>query len=238
MGNSGLKQHIETAQKTGVLKVSQGKLNEFPPGFRQLETSLRTLDISDNKFVVLPNEISRFMQLRHLNLSKNKLTKIPDCIGALTKLETLNASHNNLTSLPRTISNLIHLKQVHLSDNHIKEFPLMFCGLKHLDVLDLSKNEITSVPPEVSGLNVTELNLNQNQISHISGQIADCPRLKTLRLEENCLQLNAINPKILMDSKISNLAIDGNLFETKQLADVNGYDAYMERFTAVKKKLF
>lgn len=238
MGNSGLKQHIETAQKTGVLKVSQGKLNEFPPGFNQLEGNLRTLDISDNKFVILPNEISRFMQLRHLNMSKNRLAKIPDCIGALTKLETLNASHNNLSTLPRTLSNLINLKQVDLSDNHLKEFPLMFCGLKHLDLLNLSKNEITTVPSEVSGLNVTELNLNQNQITHISSQIADCPRLKTLRLEENCLQLNAISPKILSESKISNLAIDGNLFEVKQLANVDGYEQYMERFTAVKKKLF
>ncbi|KAJ8920424.1 hypothetical protein NQ315_005290 [Exocentrus adspersus] len=238
MGNSGLKQHIETAQKTGVLKLSQGKLNEFPPAFKQLEGSLRTLDISDNKFVILPNEISRFMQLRHLNLSKNKLAKIPDCIGALTKLETFNASHNNLSSLPRTFSNLIHLKQVNLSDNHIKDFPLMFCGLKHLDVLDISRNEIVAIPSEVSALNVTELNLNQNQISQISSQIADCPRLKTLRLEENCLQLTAIPTRILLDSKVSNLSVDGNLFESKQLSDLPGYEAYMDRFTAVKKKMF
>ncbi|KAG5892639.1 hypothetical protein JTB14_025436 [Gonioctena quinquepunctata] len=238
MGNSGLKQHIETAQKTGVLKVSQGNLNEFPPLFKQLESSLRTLDISDNKFVVLPNEISRFMQLRHLNLSKNRLSKIPDCIGALTKLETFNASHNNLCSLPRTFSNLINLKQVNLTDNHIKDFPLMFCGLKHLDVLDLTKNEITSIPPEAAGLNVTELNLNQNQIAQISGQIAECPRLKTLRLEENCLQLCSIPTRILSDSKISNLLVDGNLFESKQLAFIGGYESYMERYTAVKKKMF
>ncbi|CAH0553658.1 unnamed protein product [Brassicogethes aeneus] len=238
MGNSGLKQHIETAQKTGVLKVSQGKLNEFPPGFKQLEGCLRTLDLSDNKFVILPNEISRFMQLKHLNLSKNKLAKLPDCIGALTKLESFNASHNNLGCLPRTLSNLIHLKQVNLSDNHIKEFPLVFCGLKHLDVLDLSRNEIVTIPYEVNTLNVTELILNQNQISQISPEIANCPRLKTLRLEENCLQLNSIHPKILSESKISNISVDGNLFESKQIANIDGYDAYMERFTAVKKKLF
>lgn len=238
MGNSGLKQHIENAQKTGVLKVSQSKLNEFPIGFKQVEGTLRTLDISDNKFVNLPNEISRFIQLRNLNLSKNKLSKIPDCIGALTKLEIFNASQNNLTSLPRTLSNLINLKQVYLGSNKIKEFPLMFCGLKHLDVLDISSNEITTVPHEVNGLHVTELNLNQNQVAQISSKIADCPRLKTLRLEENCLTLAAISPRILSDSKISNLSVDGNLFEPKQLSDIDGYEAYMERFTAVKKKLF
>lgn len=238
MGNSGLKQHVETAQKTGVLKLSPGQLNGFPPEFRQLENNLRTLDLSDNKFVVLPNDISRFLQLKHLNLSKNKLGKIPDCMGALTKLETLNLSHNNLSVLPRTISNLINLKQVNLSNNHFRELPLMLCGLKHIDVLDLSKNEITLVTSEVSGLNVVELNLNQNQISDISSQIAGCPRLKTLRLEENCLQITAIHPTILSDSKISNLTVDGNLFELKQLGDVPGYEAYMERFTAVKKKMF
>nr|XP_022900288.1 leucine-rich repeat-containing protein 57-like [Onthophagus taurus]XP_022900289.1 leucine-rich repeat-containing protein 57-like [Onthophagus taurus]XP_022900290.1 leucine-rich repeat-containing protein 57-like [Onthophagus taurus] len=237
MGNSGLSQHIETAKKTGVLRVS-GSLNDFPPGFLQLEGSLRTLDLSDNKFVTLPNDISRFMQLKHLNLNKNKLTKIPDCIGALTKLETFNICHNNLTSLPRTITNLINLKQVFLSDNHIKDFPTVFCGLKHLDVLDLSRNEIRCVPSEINGLNVSELNLNQNQISDLSYQIVYCPRLKTLRLEENCLQINAISPRLLKESKISNLSLEGNLFEMKQLMNIDGYEAYMERYTAVKKKLF
>ncbi|KRT81425.1 hypothetical protein AMK59_5576 [Oryctes borbonicus] len=196
MGNSGLKQHLENAKKTGVLKVSSN-LNDFPPGFLQLESNLRTLDLSDNKFVTLPNEISRFIHLKHLNLHKNKLNKIPDCIGALTKLETFNLSHNNLTYLPRTITNLINLKNVYLCDNHFKEFPVVFCGLKHLDLLDLSRNEIRSVPSEISGLHVSELNLNQNQISEISLQVINCPRLRTLRLEENCLQLNAVHSSCL-----------------------------------------
>lgn len=238
MGNSGLKQHLETAKKTGVLKVSQSKLNEFPPGFLQLDSNLRTLDLSDNKFVQLPAEISRFIHLKHLNLNKNKLTKLPDCIGALTKLETLNACLNNLSTLPRTITNLINLKQVYMTDNHLKEFPMVFCGLKHLDVLDLSRNEIKTLPGEASGLNVTELILNQNQISDVSSQISLCPRLKTLRLEENCLQITAIHSKILTDSNISNLALEGNLFEMKQLQNLYGYDTYMDRYTAVKKKLF
>lgn len=238
MGNAGLKQHYETAKKTGVLKISQKKLNEFPPSMRQLESNLRTLDISDNKFTALPNEIACFIHLKQLNLSKNKLTKLPDCIGALTKLETLNASHNLLATLPRTLSNLINLKQVNFTDNQLKDFPTMLVGLKHLDVVDLSKNKITHVPSEASGLNVTELILNQNQVSEVSSAISGCPRLRTLRLEENCLHLTGIPKAVLTESKISNLALDGNLFEMKQFAEVDGYDKYMERFTAVKKKMF
>ena len=48
------------------------------------------------------------------------------------------------------------------------------------------------MPNGVDGLNLTELNLNQNQISSLSASLAECPRLKTLRLEENCLGLDAL----------------------------------------------
>jgi hypothetical protein len=114
----------------------------------------------------------------------------------------------------------------------------MFCGLKHLDVLDLSRNRLTAVPDDVAGLHVMELNLNQNQISAISDKCADCPRLKTLRLNENCLQLGAIHRHIFENSSVSLFELEGNLFEMKQLCDLDGYDKYMERYTAVRKKMF
>lgn len=116
--------------------------------------------------------------------------------------------------------------------------PIFFCRLKYLDVFDLSRNEIKCVPSEVAGLHITELNLNQNQITELSSNVADCPRLKTIRLQENCLQLQAIHSRILTDSKVSNMSLEGNLFEMKQLHELNGYEAYMERYTAVKKKFF
>lgn len=143
-----------------------------------------------------------------------------------------------LTSISLELSKLKNLKQVLLSNNQIPTFPTQFCSLRHLDVMDLSRNKITEVPANISDLNVTELNLNQNQITTISENIAECKRLKNLRLEENCLQITAIHPKILKDSVISNLSVDGNLFNSKQFTALDGYDAYMERYTAVKKKIF
>lgn len=238
MGNSGLKQHYETAKKTGTLKLSQRKLNEFPRNLHVLAPLLRTLDLSENKFNALPNEIGEFTLLKQLNLSMNRLTGVPGTLGALAKLECLNCAENQIRSIPSSLSRLSNLKQVYLSGNQISDFPLMFCGLRHLDVLDLSGNRLTIVPDAVSGLYVTELNLNQNQIATISERLADCPQLKTLRLEENCLQLSSVPLKILKNSKVSVLALDGNLFEMKQFMNLDGYDTYMERYTAVKKKMF
>lgn len=238
MGNKVVKQHFETAQKTGVLKISQQRLQEFPPHMRNFPNVLRTLDISENRFVTLPDDIGRFTLLKHLNVNDNKLTELPAVIGQLIKMETLNAMSNMLVSIPREFANLKHLKQVHLSANNLTQFPTMFCGLKNLDVLDVSRNKIQSVPPEAKNLYVIELNCNQNQISTLAEEIAECPRLKTLRIEENCLPITEIHTKILKESHISNLHLDGNLFPAKQFNNLDGYEDYMERFTAVRKKLF
>lgn len=238
MGNKVVKQHFETAQKTGVLKISQQRLTEFPPHMRNFPNVLRTLDLSENRFVTLPDDIGRFTLLKHLNISENRLTELPAAIGQLIKLETFNAMSNMLTNIPREMANLKHLKQVHLNNNQLTQFPTVFSGMKNLDVLDLSRNKISAIPPEVKNLAVTELNCNQNQIASLAVEIAECPRLKTLRLEENCLPITEIHTQILKDSQISNLHLDGNLFPTKQFNDLEGYEDYMERFTAVRKKMF
>lgn len=238
MGNKVVKEHFETAKKTGVLKISQQRLTEFPPHMRNLPNVLRTLDLSENRFIQLPDDIARFTLLKHLNVGDNRLIELPAIIGQLIKLETINAMNNSITSIPREFGNLKHLKQVHLNNNQLTAFPTMFCGLKNLDVLDLSKNKITSIPAEVKNLQVTELNCNQNQISTLAAEIAECSRLKTLRVEENCLPITEIHSNILKQSNISNLHLDGNLFPTKQFNELDGYEEYMERYTAVRKKLF
>ncbi len=238
MGNKAVKQHFETAQKTGVLKISQQRLQEFPPHLRTFPNVLRTLDLSENRFVTIPDKIADFTLLKHLNFNDNRLVELPDALGQLVKLETLNAVNNLIVRLPKQLANLANLKQVHLSNNQIAEFPTMFCGLKHLDILELSKNKITSIPGDVKDLQVTELNVNQNQISIIAVELADCPKLKILRMEENCLPITAIHSRILKESKISNIYLDGNMFQSKQFVDLDGYEEYMERYTAVKKKMF
>uniref|UniRef100_A0A6B2ED09 Putative internalin a n=1 Tax=Phlebotomus kandelakii TaxID=1109342 RepID=A0A6B2ED09_9DIPT len=238
MGNKAVKQHFETAQKTGVLKISQMRLQEFPSPLKQFPNVLKTFDISENRFTSLPPDMGKFTLVKFLNVSGNRIEVLPEVLGLLIKLETLNACNNMIRHISPALSKLKNLKQVNLSNNQLTEFPKMFCGLENLDVLDASRNKITSVPAEVRDFHGVELNLNQNQVASLSEELATCKRLKTLRLEENCLPISAISPRILKESVICNLAVDGNLFSSKQFTDTEGYDAYMERYTAVRKKLF
>jgi len=239
MGNQAgsLKKHIETAEKTGALNFTDKGLEKFPPDLVKVVGNLRNLDLSNNKIGSLPQNIGAFKMLKNLTMSKNKLSVIPDDLGKLTKLESLNLSFNLIQSVPSTFQQLKHLKEIHLSHNQLTSFPLSLLNLKQLAIVDLSYNKMTNVPGEVGKLEATELVLNCNQISSIAPEISQCPRLKTLRLEENCLALDTIPTTLLADSGVSLLALEGNLFDIKKLDDLEGYGKYMERYTAVKRKL-
>lgn len=236
MGNSALKSHLETSQKTGVFQLTGKGLPEFPEELQRLTGNLRTVDLSNNKIEVLPASIGNFLQMKSLTLNCNRLTSLPCEIGKLKKLETLLLNGNQLQQLPATIGQLKALRTLSLAGNQLREFPQGLGTLRHLDLLDLSKNHIRAVPAEVSALQTIEINLNQNQISVLSAEVAKCPRLKVLRLEENCLELSSIPTSILTSSQVSLMSVEGNLFEVKNLRDLEGYDKYMERFTATKKK--
>nr|ALS04257.1 leucine-rich repeat-containing protein 57 [Acartia pacifica] len=239
MGNASgsLKKHIETAQKTGALNFTDKGLDKFPSELVQVAGTLRNLDLSSNKLQSLPVNMGAFKILKSLNVSKNRLTELPQQFENLIKLEILNLSFNSISALPQGFSKLKNLKEIDLSHNNLTDFPACLVGLKQLNLLNLNKNKITTIPDEVQGIEATEISLNENQISSISASIASCPRLKTLRLEENCLSLDAIPTQLLSDSGVSLLALDGNLFDSKSLDSLPGYDKYMDRYTAVKRKL-
>merc|ERR1711892_780818 len=216
MGNQAgsLKKHLETAEKTGALNFTDKGLEKFPPDLVKVVGNLRNLDLSNNKIGSLPHNI-----------------------GAFKMLENLNLSFNMIQSIPSTFQQLKHLKEISLSHNQLTSFPLSLLNLKQLAIVDLSYNRLTSVPEEAGQLEATELVLNCNQISSLAPGISKCPRLKTLRLEENCLALDSIPTAVLAESGISLLALEGNLFDIKKLDGVAGFDKYMERYTAVKRKL-
>ncbi|XP_059209142.1 leucine-rich repeat-containing protein 57 [Centropristis striata] len=236
MGNSALKSHLETSQKTGVFQLTGKHLQEFPEELQRLTSNLRTVDLSGNKIEILPEAVGNFLQLKSLTLNHNRLAGLPADIGKLKKLETLSLSGNRIQQLPPTMGQLRALRTLNLSGNQISEFPSGLGSLRHLDLLDLSRNQIRSVPAAVSELQAIEMNLNQNQISVLAEEVSLCPRLKVLRLEENCLDLSSVPVSVLRDSQVSLFSVEGNLFEVKNLRDLDGYDKYMERFTATKKK--
>ena len=238
MGNSSVKHHYETARKTGTLNLCDVWLDEFPNKLKELSSLLRHLNLSNNKFQYLPPLIANFSNLKSLKLDNNRLASLPDEIGKLSKLENLSAAYNRICKLPATLSQLQCLKEINLSDNELSTFPMPLCELKHLTIVDLSRNRIREIPDGVGKMNVTELNLNHNQITTISSEIAKAPKLKILKLENNQLSLRAVPKALLTESKVTSLNVNSNLFDVKDFECIDGYDEYMGRYTETKKKMF
>lgn len=236
MGNSNLKQHIETAQKTGACQLRKLNLKEVPEELQRLSKTLRTVDLSDNKIPQLPPWFVTFASLKNLTMNNCKLLSLPEDFGQLRKLEVVSLSGNSLTQLPQSFSNLVNLKTLTVSGNLLTAFPEQLLPLQQLDSVDLSSNKISDLPHNMATLQAVEINLNHNQVSVLPESLAQCPRLKVLRLEENSLEISAFTPTILKHSKISLFAVDGNLFDMKSFHHLEGYDDYMERFTATKRK--
>jgi len=238
MGNKqGIQAHIETAEKTGVCNFSNRKVEEFPRELERIAKTLRNLDLSQNRLPEIPAVISLFSMLKSLNCDDNKIEHVSDELYKLKRLETLNLSYNRILTVPLTIGALTALRTVNLAGNKIDTFPLGLTQCRHLDSVNLSRNRISVVPQGMDNFQAMELNLNQNQISFMDNSIAKCSRLKVLRLEENCLDIGSFPSSVLSDSIISTLTLEGNLFTMKQFADLPGYDDYMERYTATKKKM-
>ncbi|MCJ8737263.1 hypothetical protein PDJAM_G00021810 [Pangasius djambal] len=75
MGNSALKAHLETSQKTGVFQLTGKNLQEFPEELQRLSGNLRTVDLSNNRIETLPVFIGNFQQLKSLTISNNRLSE-------------------------------------------------------------------------------------------------------------------------------------------------------------------
>ena len=150
---------------------------------------------------------------------------LPSELSQLRKLEVLVVNKNYIRSLPADLfRNMSHLKTLSLASNQLKVFPEGLDSLQHLDVVDLSLNKIETLPDSIGDLQAVELNLNRNQVASLPATLSKCQRLKVLRLEENCLPLEALTPQLLKESQISLLSVDGNLFDEKELREANGYE--------------
>lgn len=141
------------------------------------------------------------------------------------RLEILVLDHNKIKMFPAGLfQNFTQLKTLSLASNQLTTFPESLGTLRHLDAVNLSDNKIRSLPESVGDLQVVELNLNRNQLASLPVSLSKCARLKVLRVEENCLPLEAISVELLKESQISLLSCEGNLFDSKQLRETDGYD--------------
>mmetsp|Transcript_31940 Transcript_31940/g.49005 ORF Transcript_31940/g.49005 Transcript_31940/m.49005 type:complete len:294 (+) Transcript_31940:104-985(+) len=265
-GKKVVAQKLETAKKTGILSLTEHKLDSIPGQVFQIP-NLRTLDVSKNNLKDL-SYLSQLKALKSLNCDDNKLAAgTLDAVSELSKLQNLSAGGNQIgkpipvgaaaaspkknkkttTILPELPPSL---KQLKLDRNHLSSIPrqLVSVKLRKLEKMDLSGNNLAAIPVEISNLiALTELNLDNNSVVSLPDSIGSLTKLKVLSLKNNHIHVtkgvvhSTSNPQplprsLFVDTPIIDLNLHGNRMTSTQLNEFDGYPEFLERRQKVKSK--
>ncbi|CAB3231387.1 unnamed protein product [Arctia plantaginis] len=85
-----LERILEDAYLSGELKLSGRKLREFPKPVKYDLSDTVVADLSKNRFVELPDELTSYIYLEKLLLSQNIIRAVPNAVGGLTSLTYLD----------------------------------------------------------------------------------------------------------------------------------------------------
>ncbi|KAJ8927930.1 hypothetical protein NQ314_019560, partial [Rhamnusium bicolor] len=103
---------------------------------------LKILNISNNSFHSLPDDIYLLKSLRECYINNNRIKKLPDNITKLINLKILDVSNNVLKILPENIGNLVKLTHLNISGNPLKHLPKSISKSQGLKLLELDKDFI------------------------------------------------------------------------------------------------
>lgn len=134
--------HVASLKMAGM-DLSQQACESFLSVF----SSLRWLDMSDNRLTEVPAAVGPMNGLTKLLLTNNALSLTPRCIEVLqglTRLKVLNLENNLLGQLP-DFSHMSDLRGLGLKGTGINTWPAGLRGLP-LEFVDLRDNQLTDVP--------------------------------------------------------------------------------------------
>ncbi len=196
--------HIKDFEKIERLDLSGDLLRVLPPELPSLFPNVKQLILRDNRFCVIPSNLSQFSQLEELDLSCNNISFVekrinkpilyPD-LQELKRLKKLNLRHNEINYITPQIFSLKQLQELDLSNNKITSIPREVCYLTNLQKLNLSSNKLDNpygsleyFPLALTELKqLRELDLSGNAITSIPSEIAKLQQLQRLDLRRNKL---------------------------------------------------
>ncbi|XP_050448932.1 protein artichoke-like [Cataglyphis hispanica] len=165
------------------------KISEY--AFAGLETTLKDLDLAENKIRVFPmTSLRRLEHLTSLRLAWNEVSQLPeDGYSRLIALNFLDLSSNNFKDIPLNCFRCCpSLKTLSLYYNVVEAVDKdAFISLIDLESIDLSHNKIVFLDVATFRANqkLRSIDLSHNHIHYIRGVFSRLPELKELFLAEN-----------------------------------------------------
>ncbi|KAK9877237.1 hypothetical protein WA026_016981 [Henosepilachna vigintioctopunctata] len=134
-----------------TLRLNSNNLTSLSGGGSLIDLRLlKVLNISYNKFAILPDDIGVLVNLQEFYASHNSLKTLPDTVCNLQNLQILDVSSNNLKELPEDIGNLLSLRSLELINNKLKKLPTSICKAQRLTRITLDTKNFEYPPEEVA----------------------------------------------------------------------------------------
>ena len=201
----GLFYGLENLKRLNIKTQNKLPLTVQPGAFNHLE-ALEALDLGQNMIRSLPvGEICKLEKLRSLNLANNQISSLLD-LGVLdncdNELRVVDLSHNHLTGIEESpaLMSWSHLEQLRIQNNNVR-FITENISSSPLSQLDLSNNELSHLPAGVfQSLDLRELRLANNSLaslpdSLLQGQLG----LEILDLSGNILMSPGLPTNLTQD---------------------------------------
>uniref|UniRef100_A0A7C8YVH1 Protein-serine/threonine phosphatase n=1 Tax=Opuntia streptacantha TaxID=393608 RepID=A0A7C8YVH1_OPUST len=117
---------------TGIVALRDSKLKAFPDEVLDLESVVRTVDLTHNKIVAVPVEISKLFNLQRLILADNLVERLPMNLGKLQSLKVMTLDGNRISGLPDELGQLVRLEQLSISRNMLTYLPETLGSLRNV----------------------------------------------------------------------------------------------------------
>ena len=205
-------------------------------------TTVKSLDLSDQKLTQLPNDIIKLINLEKIDIGSNpdldlvqafnilkqigslkilwltdgKIKAIPNNISQLKNLEEIWLDDNELTSFPEPVKQLKNLKYLKLFSNEIKNLSFKKEELPNLIHIDLCYNKFETFPVQLSALSsLKRIIIWSNSISKIPTSIKRFRNIEEINLESN--NLTSLPKQFGQLESIQKLSLRGNKLSDKSI---------------------
>ncbi|KAK0704828.1 RAM signaling pathway protein-domain-containing protein [Lasiosphaeris hirsuta] len=136
-----------------TIDLSRKKIETLPDEIVDIiKDELERLALSHNQLQGFPARFAECTSLRYLNVRQNRIEEFPLPLCDLKSLEILDLGRNMLQVLPPEIVKLSSLKVFSIQKNQIAELPLCLADMPSLSVIKLEDNPLVFPPPNVVGL--------------------------------------------------------------------------------------
>ena len=201
--------HVTSSRSVTCLVLKRHALSTLPSDFTTISSTLITLDLSYNCFVMLPCVTCELLQLKELFLNNNQLSELPDCINSLVNLQVLHVQQNKLTKLPPSFGLLCSLVVLNLEHNQLTSLPNELQHLKNLTTLLLANNKLEQLPATITDLDKLELlHVANNKIKELPEDDLSCMiSLKQINIANNEIKML---PFSLARLPLQGISLSGN----------------------------